>query len=838
MPRPRRFSPRRVSTRPHGSRLSLEPLEERALLSATLVRDIVPITGPGGDPSNLIDVNGILYFTIQDRTPSDADTVTELWRSDGTAAGTVHIADFQAEYYGVGPMNLTNVNGNVYFTIERISDMALWKTDGTPAGTGPIAEDQYIGPIMAFDGALYFGAVGTWDHPAPSLWRTDGTAAGPTLIADVQIFAGPVVVNGKMLFGDQGGQLWASDGTPAGTGIVTKVTPLYPGTFFRNFTAVGNELFFTAQDATGNDGLWVSDGTPAGTVRLQQGGTYSGDYMADVNNQLFFFRSSPTGSALWKSDGTPSGTTIVTGLDFHDPTNLSMVGSGGELFYLHGSDGGPFQSWKTDGTATGTVRVATLPSVARQPSNLTDFNGTLFFTASDPGGGIELWKSDGTAAGTELVMDLPDANYVQLADVHGTVYFADGSAKDVRLFKYDPAAGPTAVTGGPYTIYAGAPVTLNGLASSGTGPLTFAWTVNGHSVQGSAGLDVISPAALASYGITGPGSYPITLTVTDGTASSTSAWAYLILQYSHLNVTGSAGAATEGEAFHGTLAIFTDPVGAQPASTYTAQVDWGDGSTSAGTVVATPQGFVVAGAHTYAEEGTYTVTVNVTKGGGQPNTAMATIKVADAPTWAGRVYQRTTEGQTFTGTVATITDGSPLGKVSDFTATIQWGDGTTTNGTVTQTGPGKFAVHGGHTYAAAGTYTVTVTARDAGGATSTAKSTLLVDDAPLTAVLPKTLATVSPPASQTVVAGFTDANPLATAGQFTATIDWGDGTTSTGTVSRAPGQPFFIVTGKHAYAKSGTYKVITTIHDAGGRNLTTTSTLPVVVPGPGASQKK
>jgi PKD repeat protein len=188
--------------------------------------------------------------------------------------------------------------------------------------------------------------------------------------------------------------------------------------------------------------------------------------------------------------------------------------------------------------------------------------------------------------------------------------------------------------------------------------------------------------------------------------------------------------------------------------------------------------------------------------------------------------------------VATITDGSPLGKAGDFTATIQWGDGTTSTGTVTQTGPGKFAVRGSHAYATAGIYTVTVTAKDAGGATSTAKSTFLVDDAPLTVVSQKILATVTSSPSQTVVAGFTDANPLATAGQFSATIDWGDGTTSTGTVGRAPGQSFFFITGKHAYAKSGTYKVTTTIRDSGGRGLTTTMTLPTAATGPSSSPKK
>jgi len=85
-----------------------------------------------------------------------------------------------------------------------------------------------------------------------------------------------------------------------------------------------------------------------------------------------------------------------------------------------------------------------------------------------------------------------------------------------------------------------------------------------------------------------------------------------------------------------------------------------------------------------------------------------------------------------------------------------------------------------------------------------------------------------------VVAGFTDANPLATAGQFSATIDWGDGTTTSGTVAHAVNQPFFVVTGNHVYAKSGSYKVTTTIQDAGGSSLKFTTMMQAVTATPGS----
>jgi hypothetical protein len=222
------------------------------------------------------------------------------------------------------------------------------------------------------------------------------------------------------------------------------------------------------------------------------------------------------------------------------------------------------------------------------------------------------------------------------------------------------------------------------------------------------------------------------------------------------------------------------------------------------------------------------------------NTVTTTVKVGDAPFWAGREYVRTTEGASWTGTVATITDGNPTGKAGDFKATIQWGDGSTSTGTVTMTAPGHFAVQGSHAYATTGRYNVMVKITDVGGGTSTIQSLFQVDDAALHAVPAATFGPLLPlPWSPGLVSAFTDANPLATASQFTAMISWGDGTTSAGTVAHAVSQPYFVVTGEHAYAKVGTYKVTTAIRDVGGNGLITTVTLTATVldpPGPVGGQ--
>ncbi|HEY3567811.1 MAG TPA: hypothetical protein VGP73_07740 [Thermoanaerobaculia bacterium] len=291
-------------------------------------------------------------------------------------------------------------------------------------------------------------------------------------------------------------------------------------------------------------------------------------------------------------------------------------------------------------------------------------------------------------------------------------------------------------------------------------------------------------------------------------------------------------AAPPGVSFTATVANFSDTLTSAVASDFTATIDWGDATTSAGTVSGGSGSFQVSGTHTYASTGTYPVMVTLSDDA--PGTATATV-TSTAMVAAGLSVVAsgftTPEGTAFNGQVATFSDADTSKTAADFTATIDWGDGTTSAGTVTGSS-GSFQVSGQHTYADEGSFTfnVTVTEIGAGGATASSSATATVTEADQLAGTPVTFTAVSGSPFNGVVATFTDANTANGPGDFAATIDWGDGTTTSGIVSGGAGS--FTVSGSHTYASAGSFPVIVTLTDdaPGTASATVTSTANVVAP--------
>lgn len=282
--------------------------------------------------------------------------------------------------------------------------------------------------ITDVGGAVYY--VATTAPEGRELWVSDGTAAGTRLVTDVNpglsgSFPGELTnVNGTLYFTAfnpaSGTELWKSDGTAAGTEQVKDIIPGSVGSMPSSLTNVNGVLFFTAADGVGSNELWKSDGTAAGTVKIQElelGDPGSNPQSLTNFNGLLYYAAIDGigGEALWRSDGTALGTIQVKSINSSNgtfPTSLTNVNG---TLYFNANDGVTGQElWKSDGTTIGTVQVKDINpgSASSNPGSLTNVNGVLYFTALDDANpdpdkhGVELWKSDGTAAGTVLVKDI------------------------------------------------------------------------------------------------------------------------------------------------------------------------------------------------------------------------------------------------------------------------------------------------------------------------------------------------------------------------------------------------------------------------------------------------
>ena len=411
-----------------------------------------------------MNVGGTLFFKAADNSHG-----TELWKSDGTASGTVLVKDICAGNNSSRLKYFTNVNGTLCLSVKNDAyGYELWKSDGTEVGTLMIKDilrgfaGSYPKNLTNVGGTLFFQANdGTHGY---ELWKSNGAAAGTVLVTDIGLpeesfFPKPYNFNGILFFSAtddiHGFELWKSNGTEAGTVMVKDIYGGSGNSDPGNLTNFGGTLFFTANDGTHGFELWKSDGTAAGTVLfkdIRPGSDSSWSWsLTNVGGTLFFSASTSVMiGQLWKSDGTTAGTVLVKEIPpggslsyLEDLTNV-----GGMLFFMAYSGDGT-ELWKSDGTEAGTVMIKDIRAgwYGSSPENLTNVGGTLFFCANDGTNGHELWKSDGTEAGTVMVKDIQTGGSSfprYLTNVGGTLFFrANDGTHGYELWKSD---GTTAGT--------------------------------------------------------------------------------------------------------------------------------------------------------------------------------------------------------------------------------------------------------------------------------------------------------------------------------------------------------------------------------------------------------
>lgn len=379
-------------------------------------------------PEWLTEYNGGVYFTADDGVHG-----RELWKSDGTAQGTVMVKDIYVNeedrtQNDIGHMDVAN--GLLFFRADDgVHGGEMWQSDGTESGTR-LVSDIYPGKLtgvysyyrVVLNNDLYFTA-NDGIHGS-ELWKTDGINTSMVVdIASLKGFGEPrdLILSDNQLYfsantGMHGRELWSSDGTEAGTMRLNNINQIQEGSLplVNNAINFNGEVYFTATDGENGRELWKTDGSEAGTQLVKNITTGSGDsYLGNLlfhNEELYFtvFESRNPNYTLWKTDGTETGTVLV--LDLmpevfgRGVAGISNLVSANELLFFEGrTDSDTVGIWRTDGTESGTIKLTDLA-----PKNIVgSANGVYFTTGTeDNDRASRLWKSDGTESGTELLYEV------------------------------------------------------------------------------------------------------------------------------------------------------------------------------------------------------------------------------------------------------------------------------------------------------------------------------------------------------------------------------------------------------------------------------------------------
>jgi ELWxxDGT repeat protein len=410
-----------------------------------LVRDLnVNPSMAGSYPGEYIRLGSLALLLTHD----ESGNARELWRTDGTTAGTFRL--------GGRPESVVVWNGKAWFTTGPF----LWSTDGTVAGTQKLTlpvESPAILPthLMAGVTHLYFFNAGR-------LWRTDGTTAGTAQMSTAVFTPGRLAseltrpwtatVGTTFYFlaalNDGGSDLWKIDGT----GTPSLVKDFSPAAATANIAVAGNLVYLNVYSSSlGGQQVWRSDGTTAGTYALKAAQTLRiRDYtdLVPAGALLYFVGDDGTGLKLWRTNGTdagtvavasslpgaasifdaaplgrlPNGTILFNGPDLgdnsfagtwaYDGTNVTYLATTQPLFELQRKSAvagsiayftGSSRLWRSDGTIGGTYPVGSSGADDRYAPGSLDTR--VVFGAWNEYG-VELWQSDGTDVNTTMVKDL------------------------------------------------------------------------------------------------------------------------------------------------------------------------------------------------------------------------------------------------------------------------------------------------------------------------------------------------------------------------------------------------------------------------------------------------
>jgi ELWxxDGT repeat protein len=432
-----------------GTFLLPDPLDP--LVLSFLPDDGEPVDGPR---VQIVFGTDAVYFAA-----CNQQSQCGVWRTDGTAAGTVKLNDF-----GSGSASeLTLVGNRLFFTGNQ---QELWTSDGTPAGTTRVRQFTNGSPrhLAALGNKVLFLAPADAPGSGEELWVSDGTAAGTIALTSFEAPDPFQQTRFLKTLGDRvyfvaddvthGAEIYSSDGTAAGTVRITDFGFFNPfgwdsdieegGLAPAQIARLGNRLVFWATDGLHQYQPWSNLGTFASTTSLCSSCAFGQNgIFQPLNGGLVFVAGAADSSLneLWASDGTQQGTQMLGTTCFDCGNELVQAGA---AVYFRGPS--PDQTgklraalWASDGTPAGTRLFAAAEPGFFDSLAVASLGGRILFSAwtgiaSDfEHEDIELWSSDGSPGGTRLAADINRAgnssNVAQLVAAGGHVFFT-ASAND------------------------------------------------------------------------------------------------------------------------------------------------------------------------------------------------------------------------------------------------------------------------------------------------------------------------------------------------------------------------------------------------------------------------
>ncbi len=279
----------------------------------------------------------------------------------------------------------TRFGNRTYFVAnDTSSNLAIWRTDGTAAGTIKIS-DQFVSPFdtkfAANNNGVFF--VTRTNSGDVGLFRVNDPLDGSSLpgIELVKVLPFSYTSIEFVGFGDRlllsGNNLFlpvhlVSDGTDAGT-VPLNVPP--DVTFINAPVVVGSEVFFNVFRASGTKAIWKTDGTNAGTMEMLAGQTNGWTQAITDGTSVFWYNA--FGGNLYRSDDRLATQTVIANASLS-----SMAAQGGALVYTSQVDQNRTAVYRTFGS----IGQPELLTIAQNPVNLQPVPGGILLGSTESTG--------------------------------------------------------------------------------------------------------------------------------------------------------------------------------------------------------------------------------------------------------------------------------------------------------------------------------------------------------------------------------------------------------------------------------------------------------------------